>query len=99
VNDPTETIRRNRKIDVGDSVTCKFEVEAYYSNFNGSPLVLFKPGMVGVVAYIAPKVRIIVGLPTHDSRSEFLAVDFTDENCKPARVGLNFCNATKLPNT
>ena len=86
-------------IKPGDKVTCLHPVEAYYSNYGGNPVLNFTPGMVGVVASIAPKVCIPNRGkdPRYDRRDEFVVVDYTDERNTTQRVGLNFCNI-KLEN-
>lgn len=81
-------------MNIGDKVTCKIAVAAYYSNYNGLPVVNFMPGMAGVVKSIAPKVMIVKG-PEYDGKEDFLVVDF-EANGKIERVGLNFCNAVKV---
>jgi hypothetical protein len=78
-------------------VTCRYEVPAYYSEYGGNPLTIFKPGMVGVVTAIAPKVRRVGYPPAHDLRDEFLVVDYAHPTTgKLQRVGLNFCNAIRI---
>jgi hypothetical protein len=78
---------------VGDKVTCKLAEPAYYSNYGGNPVMIFKPGMVGTVATIAPKVRKVKG-PGCDGKDDFLVVDYhAPETNATQRVGLNFCNA------
>ena len=85
-----------KQISVGDKVTCKV-AEPAYSGYTGTEAIYFKPGMVGVVSKIAPKVRIVSG-PGKDRRSEFLVVDYTaPETGGTVRVGLNFCNAVLVP--
>ena len=82
------------KPKVGDTVTCRIAVEAYYSHYGTNPCMIFKPGMLGIVKSIATKVRIVNYGPQNDGKDEFLVVDY---NCpitgKQQRVGLNFCNA------
>lgn len=47
-----------RKLQPGDTVTCKQSVEAYYSAYAGLPEQWFMPGMVGTVAVVnSPNVR------------------------------------------
>lgn len=76
----------------GDQVTCKVPATAHYSDYGGNPERVFRPGMVGTVAFIAPKVRIVKG-PGKDGRDSFLVIDFhCPETNKQERVGLNFCN-------
>jgi hypothetical protein len=79
---------------VGDKVTCKTAVPAYYSDYGGNPKMMFIPGTVGTVVCIAPKVRIIRHGPQHDSKEEMLVVDY---DCpvtgKLQRTSLNLCNA------
>jgi hypothetical protein len=82
--------------NVGDTVTCKLETPAYYSNYGGRPMLLFKPGMTGVVASIAPKVRKVKG-PGLDGKDDFLVVDYlAPETNAIERVGLDFCNAIRV---
>lgn len=81
----------------GMRVTCKYAVPAYYSKYAGNPEMLFRPGMIGIVASITPKVRIIGDPPTHDKNPMFLVVDYAaPETGKTERVGLNFCNAREV---
>ncbi len=73
-----------RKIQVGDKVTCKFEVEAYYSGMKTlqgvNPTVIFKPGDVGVVK--------VVNVPAVRGRERcFHCVDF-ERDGKTERVAL-----------
>lgn len=87
------TRKKRRLPQPGDRVTCKMEVEAYYSGFNGAPVVLFKPGMVGIVTCIAPKVSMVKG-PEFDDLDDFLVVDFLDPSTGTTqRTSLNYCNA------
>jgi len=71
---------------------------AYYSNYgpNKGRHIIFRPGMVGVVHSITPKVTLPKrGTPLPpgiDRKDEFAVVDYFDENNEPQRVGLNFCN-------
>lgn len=37
---------------VGDMVTCKEAVPAFYSKYAGNPEVVFRPGMIGTVGAI-----------------------------------------------
>lgn len=77
----------------GDRVTCKVEMPAYYSGYAGNPVMVFKPGMEGVVTSIAPKVRKCKG-PGFDGKDDFLVVRYTaPESNKTEQVSLNFCNA------
>lgn len=41
---------------INDEVTCKIEVDAYYSNYGITPKIVFKPGMKGIIKAIMPKV-------------------------------------------
>lgn len=78
-------------------VTCKHEVEAYYSNYGGLPKLIFKPGMKAYVKSITPKVRISGQQPTNDTKEYFLVCDyFAPETNSFQRVGLNFCNVSKI---
>lgn len=38
-----------RYINIGDKVTCKRPVSAYYSKYAGNPECYFNPGMIGIV--------------------------------------------------
>jgi hypothetical protein len=85
-----------RKVKPGDRVTCQLAVEAYYSRYAGRPRVEFRPGMVGVVASLAPKVRLVDG-PGHDRRGLFAVVDYVaPETGAVERVGLNLCNCVPI---
>ena len=78
---------------VGDRVTCKIAVDAYYSDYNGNPRWLFEPGMVGTVAVVAAKVRIVDG-PQYDDRDQMLVIEYRDPDTDDLRrASLNFCNA------
>lgn len=93
--------QRRRRFKPGDRVTCKYQVEAYYSNYGGNPYWWFKPGMVGVVKSIAPKVTRQLHLdprsPEYDCGDEFLVVDYEDPECGTIRrTGLHFCNAVHV---
>ena len=79
----------------GDLVTCLHAVEAYYSGYNGNPKWVFLPGTEGVVASIAPKVRIVGEPPAYDDCDEFVVVDYKDGD-ETRRVGLNFCNIKRV---
>ena len=89
-----------QNIQIGDKVTCKVPVEAYYSNYGGNPIMVFRPGMVGTIAAIAPKVR---NTPkqlrdkAHDSKADMLVLDY---DCpvtgKQQRASLNYCNTVKI---
>lgn len=47
-----------RKPKVGDFVTCKVRVEAFYSGYAGQPECWFEPGMTGIVGAVdVPFVR------------------------------------------
>lgn len=84
------------KPKIGDKVTCKHELPAYYSNYGGNGHLIFKPGMVGTVKSIAPKVCLVKKgntNPCWDRKDEFLVVDYQDETNVTRRVGLDFCNA------
>lgn len=85
----------------GDVVTCRYPVEAYYSNYgpNKGNYIMFKPGMIGIVHSIAPKVTILgIDDPRYDTKKDFLVVDFVDEQNIKQRVGLNYCNADIINN-
>ena len=89
---------RRKEAKVGMRVTCLHEVEAYYSRYpKGRPEVIFKPGMIAIVASVAPKVRITGEPPVHDKLDEFIVVDYVDSATnKQERVSLNFCNAKRI---
>lgn len=82
----------------GDQVTCRHAVEAYYSGYSGNPRWWFRPGMIGVVAAVAPKVvrkHDYDNDPRYDQAEEFLVVDYQD-GVVQRRVSLNFCNARRV---
>jgi len=84
------------KPQIGDKVTCKHELPAYYSNYGGNGHLIFKPGMIGTVAAIAPKVCLVKKgnvNPRWDRVADFLVVDYQDEIGVTRRVGLDYCNA------
>ncbi len=86
------------KPKVGDSITCLHAVEAYGSNYGPykGTKIEFTPGMVGLVASIAPKVTMpIPGIddPRYDRSPDFLVVDYVDAQGSQHRVGLDYCNA------
>lgn len=79
------------KPKIGDLVTCKIAVQAYYTTN-----VWFKPGMIGTVKAITPKVRIVYG-DEYDRAADFAVVDFQcEETGKTERTSLNFCNVVKI---
>jgi hypothetical protein len=86
--------------NTGDAVTCEHETSAYGSNYGGQPKMSFKPGMIGFVASIAPKVNIVqreFREPGQDAKDEFVVVDFFDpETNKTQRCGLDFINIVTL---
>lgn len=56
-------------LKVGDRVTVKERVEAYYSNYGGNPAMFLEPGMSGVVGAVdVPSVR--------REKVSFVCVDF-----------------------
>lgn len=73
-----------RKSDVkpGTVVTCRVQVEGYYSGYGGQRVFAFVPGMRGVVADVVPKVnytnkQLISAEPKkYDARYEFVVVDW-----------------------
>lgn len=82
-----------RKPRIGDQVTCKVKMPAYYSNYGGNPVMVFRPCMVGIVITVVPKVRKVKG-PGLDGKDEFLVVDYdAPETNSRQRVGLDFRNA------
>lgn len=83
---------------VGDQVTCLVADEAYGSDYGmyKAKKIWFMPGMVGIVASIAPKVtkpHKALKDPRFDQADDFLVVDYIDHEGKQQRVGLHFCNA------
>lgn len=90
------------KPTIGQQITCRFPTPAYYSNYglNKGKHIIFRPGMTGTVASIAPKVCLPkkgIELPDGiDRKPDFAVVDYIDEDGKQQRVGLNFCNVTTL---
>lgn len=83
-------------MNVGDIVTCKYTVGAYYSGYAGQPIMLFEPGMRGQVAAITPKTYVQPVDKKHDSKDTFLVVDFYHPEYGVQRCGLNFCNAKRV---
>jgi len=79
---------------------CLIAERAYYSGYAGNPEMIFKPGMVGTVGAVVPKVRRVRRKylnPAYDNRPYFLAVDYDCPVTKQVqRVALNFCNAKKV---
>jgi hypothetical protein len=58
--------------------------------------MMFKPGMVGTVKAILPKVRLVRG-KGYDSKADFLVVEYHEPATgKNATVGLNFVNVLPL---
>ena len=96
---------RRKSITVGDTVTCKTALPCYnyeyYRRQHGEyhPVTqcsIFMPGMVGTVAAIAPKVRIMAPIYNiFDTQEDFLVVDY-DTPYGTERVGLNYCNAVRI---
>lgn len=87
------------KPNVGQKVTCRFPEPAYYSDYglNKGRQITFRPGMVGTVVAIVPKVSMPPKgqLPSgRDRKPEFVVVDYLDEGGEKQRVGLDFCNVT-----
>lgn len=80
------------RLEPGDRVTCKYAVEAYYGEG------MFRPGMVGTVVMVTPKVRIVrpPGDPRYDGCQDFVVVDYVDDNGQLRRTGLNFCNVKRV---
>lgn len=76
-----------RQPKIGDRVTCKIAVRAYFPSG-----VAFTPGMVGEVKGVAPKVHIVKG-PEYDGKPDYLYVDFTGPDGETLRTSLNYCNA------
>lgn len=88
------------KFNIGDTVTCKFAVEAYGSNYglNKDNYLIFRPGMTGIVVSIAPKIFLLKSVPPNsglDNRPDFLVVEFTDENGVTQRCALHYANAVR----
>jgi len=81
-------VSKGERMKVGDRVTCALPVKAYYSD------AMFRPGDVGTVASIAPKVCKVKG-PGYDGRDHFLVVDFEDPIHGKQRCSLNYCNAVQ----
>lgn len=86
----------------GDVVTCLHAVEAYGSNYgpNKGNYMMFKPGMMGTVKSIAPKVTMSGNDdPRYDMKENFLVVDYFDEHNNKQRVGLHYCNTKVIDDT
>lgn len=83
---------------IGQQVTCKHPVEAYYSNYglNKGVVIEFKPGMSGIVKSVSPKVCLPAKggklPPGIDRKLDSVIIDFNDELGHPQRCSLNFCN-------
>jgi len=71
----------------GQRVTCRIPEEAYYSGYGGQSVQDFRPDMVGVAENTVPYVW------TNRNRGckcqDFVVVDFTGDNGKTRRVGLD----------
>lgn len=88
-----------KTLKIGDKVTCRWPVEAYYSGYAGLPQMHFTPEMTGVVGAIdMPAVR--YGSFPSDT---FLCVDFhvPDENAahpshQDWRAALGYDNVVPL---
>ena len=82
---------RKKDVTVGMKVTCLYEVEAYYSGMKTlqgvNPVVIFKPGDVGIVA--VPRV------PKVQRQGYFHAVDF-ERDGKTERVALDTDNIRRV---
>lgn len=77
---------RKKDIQIGQYVTCKRAVEAYYSGYHGTPKCVFTPGMIGVVAQI--------DVPYPMKNKTFCCVDFENEDGR-WRVALDYDNITR----
>jgi hypothetical protein len=85
-----------RRPSIGDKVTCKHEIHAYYSAYGGNPAMIFRPGMVATVKHIPPKVTNSAWKrdPARYDRSQyFLCCDYeAPETGSEQRVGLDYVN-------
>lgn len=84
-------------MNIGDKVTCKVSVPAYYSNYGINPPIIFTPGMEATVISIAPKVVITGEAPIYDKNPNMIVCDYyAPETNKIERVSLNFCNVERI---
>ncbi len=88
------------KFKIGDVVTCKQRVEAYYSNYGGAPECWFEAGDVGVIGAVdVPCVH------KNTKHSYFYCIDFLKPGVPyqerfpdcPWRVSLYDDNVVRLP--
>ena len=63
------TTRTKKTLQIGDRVTCKVRVNAYYSNYGGNQECWFEPGEVGIIGSI--------NVPSVTRNRTFTCVDFT----------------------
>lgn len=83
---------KNKNLKPGDKVTCKHPVEAYYGTS------VFRPGMVGTVMSVSPKVRMLPPDKSHDSKVHFLTIDYDCPSTgRKERCGLNYINTVLIP--
>jgi hypothetical protein len=71
----------------GQRVTCRIPVPAYYSGYGLQSVQDFRPDMAGVAEKTVPYVSMN---PNRGCRcQDFVVVDFTGDNGKTRRVGLD----------
>jgi len=74
---------------IGDEVTCRKAVEAYYSGRDGRPKQEFLPGMIGKIGAVdVPPVRGIGG--------NFCCVDFIGSDGETWRCAVRYRNLKKI---
>jgi len=73
---------------IGQEVTCKNTVEAYYSGRDGRPYQNFLPGMIGIIGAVdVPPVR--------GTGGNFCCVDFIGTDEKKWRCAIRYNNLKK----
>lgn len=90
---------KKASLNLGMRVTCRVAVPAYYSGYGGKPVMVFRPGMIGIISRIAPKV--VKTVPNKaagiDGCNTFAVVDYDcPETGQSERVGLNLCNIVQV---
>lgn len=85
------TLRKLRDgLKIGDTVTVKAPVEAFYSNYAGNPVMVLNPGVIGTVGAIHVPV---VNNSNHRPYGEYVCVDFLEEKTgKIQRASVSYDN-------
>lgn len=94
-DEPPVPEKIRKLVKPGTRLTVLHEIHAYYSQYNGNPPWVFRPGMVAIVHTTAPKVMIRTGQPHQDEFVDFVVADY-DDNGVSRRVGINFRNVVLL---